>query len=124
MATITDYHSITSEVFQNCLESVVHDYSTMQLLAIPGVQEIIQEELNNEILEYWAEESKQSELFNFDIQYKDEFGASIHTEDVEVITTKLNTQKLTWKKAYALVVQHALKHKDQWSATRFIIHAS
>lgn len=55
---MSDYSYVTEEMFQQKLEEIVGRMSTDQLLATPGVAEILREELNNEVLneldrEHW-----------------------------------------------------------------------
>jgi hypothetical protein len=54
---MTDYSRMTTDDFQRILEEKVALLGTAELLAIPGIHEILSEELNNEILEQWEEEN-------------------------------------------------------------------
>lgn len=46
-----DYSWVTDEMFQEELELRMDSMSTESILAIPGVYELVSEELNNEVLE-------------------------------------------------------------------------
>jgi hypothetical protein len=48
------YSKMTSEAFDETLDSIVRRMSASLILAIDGVREIVQEELNNEVLDEWA----------------------------------------------------------------------
>jgi len=46
-----DYSWVTSEMFDNALEALVDEMTVAELLATPGIREILNEELNNAVLE-------------------------------------------------------------------------
>ena len=49
---------ITDEMFNKELDDVVNNLSTSELLAIPGIYEILREELNNEVLANICEQTE------------------------------------------------------------------
>ena len=49
-----DYDKMTSEDFDRHLLMVMSRMTMEQVLAIPGVYEVLSEELNNEVLDSWA----------------------------------------------------------------------
>lgn len=51
-----DYSWVTDEMFENKLEDLVGKMSTVDLMAIPGINEILREELNNEVLDELEQE--------------------------------------------------------------------
>jgi hypothetical protein len=51
------YSKMTSEAFDETLHAMVQDMSADEILGIGSVREILQEELNNEVLEKWAEQN-------------------------------------------------------------------
>lgn len=51
-----DYSRMTPEAFRAALEAILGEMSAGELLAIPGVWEVVAEALNNEILDRWAED--------------------------------------------------------------------
>ena len=53
-----DYSKMTQDDFQRHLEKVVKGMSTAELLAVPGILEVLSEELNNEVLESWEAEQE------------------------------------------------------------------
>lgn len=52
---MSDYSKMTNEEFDNILDTLAHQHGVSWLLALPGVYEIVAEELNNDILDYWAD---------------------------------------------------------------------
>lgn len=50
------YDKLTDDEFTNILEMIVGRMTTAELMAIPGIHEILREELNNEVLEMWEEQ--------------------------------------------------------------------
>ena len=54
---MTNYSLLTDDVFDGILENQVASLSAAQLLAIPGIYEILREELNNDVLDSWAEDN-------------------------------------------------------------------
>ena len=56
------YDWITTEMFNNKLGDLVEArYTAKELLRVPGIYEILQEELNNEVLEELEEEREERE---------------------------------------------------------------
>jgi hypothetical protein len=53
------YSKMAHTDFENCLMEILKDMSGVQVAAIPGVMDILLEELNNEVLDLW--QSKQEE---------------------------------------------------------------
>ena len=49
-----DYSKMTQDDFMNHLVKVVEDMNPIQILAVPGVYEVLSETLNNEVLDSWA----------------------------------------------------------------------
>mgnify|MGYP005844010907 CR=1 FL=1 len=56
-----DYSKLTQDEFDTYLEEVVGTLTPVQLLAIPGIYEILSEELNNDILALWAQDHPEAE---------------------------------------------------------------
>lgn len=53
-----DYSKLTDDEFMRILEGIVSRMKTSELLAIPGILEILKEELNNDVLEWWEQEQE------------------------------------------------------------------
>lgn len=53
---MTDYSKMTNEDFDKELNEILNDLSIQEIMAIPGVYECVVEELNNDILDNWANE--------------------------------------------------------------------
>lgn len=51
---MADYSKMTDTDFDTYLERVIESYTARQLAAIPGVMDVLLEELNNEVLDAWA----------------------------------------------------------------------
>jgi rubrerythrin len=47
------YEKMTDDEFTKCLEDILSETSTGELLSIPGIYEIVSEHFNNEVLEKW-----------------------------------------------------------------------
>ena len=52
----SSYSWVTDELFQEALDTIVSKMSPHDLMSIPGVDEIVREELNNEVLSVLEEE--------------------------------------------------------------------
>lgn len=52
-----DYSQMTDEEFEVILRDIAYDLGTEWLLGLPMVYNIVAEELNNDVLEQWAEEN-------------------------------------------------------------------
>jgi len=46
-----DYSWVTDEMFDEMMETIAHERGTEYLLSLPGVHEIVSEDLNNQILD-------------------------------------------------------------------------
>ena len=55
-----DYSWVTDEMFEKELEEIVAGMSAAEILGVPGVHEILREELNNDVLERLEEEREES----------------------------------------------------------------
>lgn len=55
----TDYSTMTQDDFAEHLHKVVSRMSTAELLAVPGVFEVLSEEMNNDVLDSWAADNVQ-----------------------------------------------------------------
>ena len=53
---MNEYANISQEKFDEILNILVNKMSPSQILAIPGIYEILSEELNNEVLDYYDSE--------------------------------------------------------------------
>ncbi len=53
-----DYSTMTKDEFDGRLFSIADALGTDYLLTIPGVYELVAEELNNDILDAWAAEQE------------------------------------------------------------------
>lgn len=53
---MADYSKMTNDEFLNTLQDLVGEMNAVDLLTIPGVYEVLREELNNEVLGRWAGE--------------------------------------------------------------------
>ena len=49
--TVSDYSWVTDEMFDEMLDKLVEEMSPDELFCIPGIYEILREELNNKVLE-------------------------------------------------------------------------
>lgn len=58
----TDYSWVTNELFDEKLTELVDDMTSDELLAVPGVYEVIKEHLNNEVLEALANEREEENV--------------------------------------------------------------
>jgi len=52
---MTDYNEMTQQDFDEILLSLVGEMYAGDILYMPGVYEIVAEELNNEVLDLWRE---------------------------------------------------------------------
>ena len=59
--TMFNYSKMTQEDFDRILCDLLRGMNGVQLLAVPGVAEILIEEFNNEVLERWASEQVEKE---------------------------------------------------------------
>jgi hypothetical protein len=55
---MADYRTMTTEEFDDILETLCNEHTGAQLLRIPGVYEILSEHFNNDVLEYWEERQR------------------------------------------------------------------
>lgn len=55
---MADYTQMTNAEFEAILETLVGEMSPGAILSISGVREEIVEELNNDVLDRWAEENQ------------------------------------------------------------------
>lgn len=53
---MTDYSKMKSEDFDRILIILVNQNPAGNLLHIPGVYELVAEDYNNDVLEYWGQE--------------------------------------------------------------------
>lgn len=53
---VVDYSWVTDKMFQDMLEKIAHERGTEYLLSIPGVYELVSEDLNNDVLDRLEEE--------------------------------------------------------------------
>lgn len=53
---MADYSKMTQEDFEDTLQHLVQNMNAAEVLAVPGVREAMQEALNNDVLDTWAEE--------------------------------------------------------------------
>ncbi len=49
-------NQITQEEFDKHLAEILSKMSTAELLAIPGLYEVVSEDLNNAVIKHWEEE--------------------------------------------------------------------
>jgi hypothetical protein len=59
---MNDYSKMTQQEFDDILDTLAHQKGVGWLLTVPGVWEAVSEELNNDILDYWADRQGQEEL--------------------------------------------------------------
>ena len=52
-----DYSKMTTEDFDQCLDGVLLNTTVSTIRSLPGVEEIIREEFNNEVLDRWARDN-------------------------------------------------------------------
>ena len=55
---MTDYENMTQEDFNRILIILVNQVPASNLLSIPGVSELVAEDFNNHVLEYWGQEQE------------------------------------------------------------------
>lgn len=55
------YAKMTQEDFDRHLLRVLNSMTPVQILAIPGVYEVVSEELNNEVLDAWLVEQPEED---------------------------------------------------------------
>ena len=63
---MADYSKMTDEEFEQILTEVVAGMSAGQILGVPGVHEVLREELNNEVLYEWADRNEDKAYPNED----------------------------------------------------------
>jgi hypothetical protein len=50
---MSKYDGLTQEIFADLLETIVHDMSASEILAVPDVYSCMVDELNNEVLDLY-----------------------------------------------------------------------
>ena len=63
---------MTDNEFDGILESIVDGLTAAQILAIPGIYEVLREELNNDILDTWAEQNPEKAFTDEEDEDEDE----------------------------------------------------
>ena len=58
---MTDYSKMTQADFDYYLEQIVRGMNSMEIFQMPGVYEIVSEELNNEVLDSWKRDQELDE---------------------------------------------------------------
>lgn len=58
-AAATENHDMTDEEFNRILDELCAQHGTDWLLSVPGVYEVVAEELNNAVLSVWSEEAEE-----------------------------------------------------------------
>lgn len=117
---LTDYTGVDGERFYDYTRDVLSTYTTEQILAIPGVAAIIQEELNNEILEYWEELSGDSITISYEIEFIDHEAYVTFTDYVDYTFDKSqNNSARQAAKAKAAVYTYARANLQYYDAVRF-----
>ena len=54
---MADYSKMTQDQFDGIMKNIVAGMSAAEIIAVPGVYECLSEELNNDILDTWAEDN-------------------------------------------------------------------
>ena len=58
---MSKYDAMTTEDFDRHLALVLKDMTHESIMQIPGIYEVLSEELNNEVLDSWAQEQQEKE---------------------------------------------------------------
>jgi len=53
-----DFSKMTSEDFERCLDELLDDSNMYdEILQLPGVMGIVREEMNNDVMNFWADQN-------------------------------------------------------------------